>query len=144
MAVLFLLLMLEQDYKKRWKIIMRKLKFTAQCSEGKANRCQTAQQYVTNLLSDKLGQYGFIAEIDEAREKIAINVQDHPVALGVSCETTDITGALLCEINAYADETQDWFQKIETQSVIKQLAQAVEETLKKDTSLKDFEWKTGD
>lgn len=123
---------------------MRKLKFIAQCADGAADRCQSAQHYVTTLLRDELGQHGFIAEIDAAEEKIAINVENHPVALGVNCQTKDENGALVCEINAYADETQDWFQKIETQSMIKQLAQAVEETLKKDESLKDFEWKNNE
>ncbi len=122
---------------------MRKLKFTAQCADGSEQGCHSAQHYVTQLLSDQLEHYGFQAELQD-KEKIAVNVQDHPVALGVTCQSKDDNGALVCEIRAYADETQDWFQKIETQSMIKQLAQAVEETLKKESGLKDFEWKNGD
>ena len=123
---------------------MRKLKFTAQCADGSEHGCRSAQHYVTQLLSQQLGSYGFQTELDHNQEQIAINVQDHPVALGVSCQNKDDNGALVCEISAHADESQDWFQKIETQSMIKQLAQAVEETLKKDTSLKDFEWKNAE
>lgn len=123
---------------------MRKLKFIAEGIQSTENSCQSTQRYVTTLLGDELGQYGFQAKIDQNQEKIAITVQDHPVALGVNCSAKDAHGALVCEISAYADETQDWFQKIETQSMIKQLAQAVEETLKKETGLKDFEWKNGD
>ena len=51
-------------------------------------------------------------------------------------------GHLVCRINAHADEEQDWFEKIEMQSVIKQLGQAIETTLKNDESFSQFEWKS--
>lgn len=121
---------------------MRQLKFTAQRDKTTEAGRQDTQSYVTNLLTAELGQYGFQTETQQ--DQIAIRVQDHPVALGVSCQSPNEQGDLVCVINAFADESQDWFQKIETQSVIKQLAQAVEETLKKDNNLKDFEWKKGD
>ncbi|MDA1255856.1 MAG: hypothetical protein O2928_15405, partial [Proteobacteria bacterium] len=35
-----------------------------------------------------------------------------------------------------------WFEKIETQSIIRQLAQAVENSLKAEHSFSDFVWKS--
>ena len=116
---------------------MRKLKFIALQQDAQPNS-QATQQYVTELLAQQLEHYGF--QTQTQAQQVAVSVQDHPVALGVSCQSDGEHGALVCEINAYADESQDWFQKIETQSVIKQLAQAVEETLKKQQGLSDFEW----
>lgn len=48
----------------------------------------------------------------------------------------------MCEISANPDEEQDWFEKIETQSIIRQLAQAVENSLKADQSFSEFVWKS--
>nr|ART89878.1 hypothetical protein [uncultured bacterium] len=48
----------------------------------------------------------------------------------------------MCEISSHPEEEQDWFSRIEMQSVIKQLAQAVENTLKQDKSFAEFEWKS--
>jgi hypothetical protein len=123
---------------------MRKLKFIAIRQQDAVKDCQNTQQYVTQLLVNQLGDFGFQTSQAHDDSHIAVSVTDHPVELGVNCQATGEQGALVCEIQAHADETQDWFQKIETQSMIKQLAQAVEETLKNDTSLTDFEWKTGD
>lgn len=71
-----------------------------------------------------------------------MSVEDHPVAIGVNCSVKDENGLLVCEITAHANEEQDWFSRIETQSVIKQLSQAVENTLKEDQSFSAFEWKS--
>ncbi len=61
----------------------------------------------------------------------------------MTCESAqDGEGHLVCRINAHADEEQDWFEKIEMQSVIKQLGQAIETTLKTDESFSQFEWKS--
>lgn len=122
---------------------MRKLQFIADCQKHSHSQetesCHVTQKYVTELLSSQLKQYGFQAE-EDAEQKIAVSVEDHPVAIGVNCSVKDENGLLVCEISAHADEEQDWFGRIETQSVIKQLSQAVEETLKKDDSFSDFEW----
>lgn len=122
---------------------MRKLKFIALRQQDVVEECQNTQHYVTQLLVNQLGEFGFQTSQHDASH-IAVSVTDHPVELGVNCQSIGENGALVCEIQAYADETQDWFQKIETQSMIKQLAQAVEETLKKDDGLTNFEWKNGD
>ncbi|OTG81642.1 hypothetical protein B9T27_10240 [Acinetobacter sp. ANC 4648] len=123
---------------------MRKLKFIANCeshSHG-LNTCHITQEYVTNLLSKQLSQYGFKAETNtDSTESLAISVENQAVALGVNCRLNHENGFLLCEISAHADETQPWFKKIETQSVIKQLANAVENTLKADHAFSQFEWK---
>ncbi len=47
----------------------------------------------------------------------------------------------MCEISANPDEEQDWFEKIETQSIIRQLAQAVENSLKADHSFQHLSGK---
>lgn len=123
---------------------MRKLQFLADCQKHshakEKESCHVTQSYVTHLLSNQLQAYGFNTKEDE-QQKIAVSVEDHPVSIGVNCSVKDQNGLLVCEISAYADEEEDWFSRIETQSVIKQLSQAVEHTLKKDDSFSDFEWK---
>ncbi|WP_445116152.1 hypothetical protein [Acinetobacter sp. WZC-1] len=121
---------------------MRKLQFTANCknhTQG-ANACHVTQAYVTDLLSAQLSQYGFKTDTMASDENLVVSVENHPIDLGVSC-CVNQDGLLSCEISAHADEQQAWFKKIETQSVIKQLANAVENTLKKDETFSDFEWK---
>ena len=125
---------------------MRTLQFTANCEnhvntqhEGK-NACHITQEYVTDLLSRQLPEYGFKAENTQTEDNLAVSVEDHPVGLGVHCHLNE-DGLLTCEISAHADEEQVWFKKIATQSVIKQLANAVENTLKQDNAFSGFQWK---
>ena len=123
---------------------MRTLEFTADRQShphAQHDDCHVTQQYVTALLSEKLKNYGFETQALPKTETVSVSVADHPIALGVTCRNQDASGVLVCEINAHADEAQDWFTKIETQSVIKQLAQAVESSLKKDDAFSEFEWK---
>jgi hypothetical protein len=47
----------------------------------------------------------------------------------------------VCEIASYPDEEQDWLDRIAERSLLNQLAQAVETTLKTDKSFTEFEWK---
>ena len=125
---------------------MRTLQFTANCenhvnTQGiEKNACHVTQDYVTDLLSKSLTEYGFKAETTHSEENIAVSVENHPVGLGVHCHLND-DGVLTCQISAHADEEQVWFKKIATQSMIKQLANAVENTLKKDDTFSGFEWK---
>lgn len=95
---------------------------------------------MTSLLSEQLVQYGFNTQNSDAYQ-LEVSVENNPIALGVQCNNVDEQGFLVCEITANTDEEQAWFRKIETQSVIKQLAQAVEQTLKADESFNSFEWK---
>ncbi len=126
---------------------MRTLQFTANCenhvnTQGiEKNACHVTQDYVTDLLSKSLTEYGFKAETTHSEENIAVSVENHPVGLGVHCHLND-DGVLTCQISAHADEEQVWFKKIATQSMIKQLANAVENTLKKDDAFSGFEWKS--
>lgn len=122
---------------------MRTLKFTANCEnhEHGVNACHVTQEYVTDLLSTQLSQYGFKTETTHSADQLAVSVEENPVALGVSCRLNEEDGSLLCEISAHADEEQVWFKKIATQSVIKQLANAVENTLKEDKTFSGLEWK---
>ncbi len=130
---------------------MRTLQFTANCekhvqsnAENNAqgeNACLITQAYVTDLLSSQLTDYGFKAELTNSEENLAVSVENHPIGLGVNCRLND-DGLLTCQISAHADEEQVWFKKIATQSMIKQLANAVENTLKKDAAFSGFEWKS--
>lgn len=124
---------------------MKKLQFLVdQTKYAKAHSSHShdnAQTYVTALLSEQLVQHGFHTQNTNPHE-LEVSVSDHPIALGVNCNQPDGEGHFVCEISAHADEEQDWFQKIETQSVIKQLAQAVEQTLREDESFQSLEWKS--
>ena len=126
---------------------MRTLQFTANCenhvnTQGiEKNACHVTQDYVTDLLSKSLKEYGFKTEMTHSEENIAVSVENHPVGLGVHCRLND-DGLLTCQISAHADEEQVWFKKIATQSMIKQLANAVENSLKKDDAFSGFEWKS--
>ena len=42
---------------------------------------------------------------------------------------------------SYPDEEQDWLDRITEQSLLNQLAQAVEASLKEQESFSEFEWK---
>lgn len=124
---------------------MRTLQFTANCEnhikkDTHGNACHVTQEYVTDLLSKQLTQYGFKAETTSSDEQLAVSVENHPIGLGVNCHLNE-DGLLTCQISAHADEEQVWFKKIATQSMIKQLASAVENTLKEDESFSGFEWK---
>ncbi len=124
--------------------VMRKLQFIADCekhSDSQVDACQATQGYVKNLLTKELVTYGFNISPEQNQQQLAVQVEDHPIGLGVNCDVKNENGLLVCEISAHADEEQDWFAKIETQSVIKQLAQAVENTLKDDQSFSEFHWK---
>ena len=124
---------------------MRKLQFTANCEKHNHAALQSSdrhvtQEYVADLLSKELGEYGF-QTLSQSGDHVAVSVDNHSLPLSITCQGHDQGGHLVCEINAHADEAQDWFTKIETQSVIKQLAQAVESSLKKDDAFSEFEWK---
>ena len=124
--------------------VMRKLQFMANCKNHRhdVNACHVTQEYVTNLLSRQLPQYGFKAQATiGSNENISVSVENHQLELGVNCQLNQQNGQLHCEISAHADEELPWFKKIETQSVIKQLANAVENTLKDDNTFSQFEWK---
>lgn len=124
--------------------VMRTLQFMANCknhSHG-INACHVTQEYVTNLLSKQLPRYGFKAEATRgSNENISVSVENHQLELGVNCQLNQKNGQLCCEISAHADEALPWFKKIETQSVIKQLANAVENTLKDDDNFSGLQWK---
>ncbi len=125
---------------------MRKLQFIANCPhhyEGhELNECRITQEYVAALLFKQLGEYGFDAQhIAHEHQKVEVNIENHQLPLSVTCNQKNDDGQLMCEITAYPKEEQDWFEKIETQSVIRQLAQAVENSLKSDQTFTAFEWK---
>lgn len=109
------------------------------------NNAQTEQQtrdYVANLLERDLLKYGF-KTLGQSGAHIAISVEEHELPLSINCDSRDAEGHLICEISSYPEEEQDWLDRITEQSLLNQLAQAVENTLKEDESFSDFEWKNG-
>ena len=124
---------------------MRKLQFTANCEKHnhmshQSNDCHVTQEYVADLLSKELGQYGF-QTLSQSGDQVAVSVDNQSLPLSVTCQCHDAEGHLVCEITSYPDEEQDWLERITEQSLLNQLAQAVENTLKEDESFSGFEWK---
>lgn len=121
---------------------MRKLQFIAQCKHASnaVNLCHLTQDYVTNLLLDHLVIHGFKTVLDRNTQNIDIRVDDNQIRLSVECEQSHQHGQLFCHIHAHTDEEQAWFKKIETQSMVKQLANAIENTLNHDDSISDLKW----
>lgn len=118
---------------------MRKLQFAADCKHQAETdgRC-AAQKQVADLLVSRLGQYGF-KTLPQSGDQVAVSVDNHALPLSITCQGHD--GQLVCEITSYPDEGQDWLERITEQSLLNQLAQAVENTLKEDESFSKFQWK---
>ena len=126
---------------------MRKLQFTANCEKHdhvsqQPKDCHVTQEYVADLLSKELGQYGF-QTLSQSGDQVAVSVDNQSLPLSVTCQSHDAEGHLVCEITSYPDEEQDWLDRITEQSLLNQLAQAVENTLKEDESFSEFKWTTG-
>ena len=124
---------------------MRKLQFTANCEKHNHAALQSSdrhvtQEYVADLLSKELGEYGF-QTLSQSGDHVAISVDNHSLPLSITCQGHDQNGHLVCEITSYPDEDQDWLDRITEQSLLNQLAQAVENTLKQDEAFSEFEWK---
>ncbi|MCH7335270.1 hypothetical protein [Acinetobacter sp. NIPH 2699] len=126
---------------------MKKLQFIADCPkhgvvDHPPNECYITQEYVAALLYKQLEQYGFDAQhIRHEHEKIEVCIDNHQLPLSILCSLQDTEGHILCEISANPQQEQVWFEKIETQSIIRQLAQAVENSLKAEHSFSQFVWK---
>ncbi|MBP8005986.1 MAG: hypothetical protein KAZ18_03705, partial [Acinetobacter sp.] len=73
---------------------------------------------------------------------IEVCIDNHQLPLSILCSQQDTEGHILCEISANPQQEQVWFEKIETQSIIRQLAQAVENSLKAEHSFSQFVWKS--
>lgn len=148
MAAVCLLLMLSADNDKSVRTKDEKITIYCQLpttwgADHPPNECHITQEYVAALLFKQLGNYGFDAQhIVHEHEKVEVSIDNHLLPLSITCQQTDHDGHLMCEISANPDEEQDWFEKIETQSIIRQLAQAVENSLKADHSFSAFEWKS--
>lgn len=124
---------------------MRKLQFTANCEKHNHASLQTGdrhvtQEYVADLLSKELGEYGF-QTLSQSGDHVAVSVDNHSLPLSITCQGHDQDGHLVCEITSHPDEDQDWLDRITEQSLLNQLAQAVENTLKQDEAFSEFEWK---
>lgn len=123
---------------------MRKLQFIAhhpKNHDASGNESRMAQEYVAALLFKQLSDYGFDAEyIDHKDKQVEVSIANQPLPLCVTCQQPDQEGHLVCEISAHPDENQDWFEKINAQSLIRQLAHAVESSLKADHHFTHFEW----
>ena len=121
---------------------MRKLQFAANCErQPEAEDSNVVQKQVADLLATKLGDYGF-QTLSQSGDQIAVSVDNHALPLSVTCQGHNVDGHLVCEITSYPDEDQDWLDRIAEQSLLNQLAQAVENTLKEDESFSQFQWKS--
>lgn len=121
--------------------VMRKLKFVANSEiQDQSKDSHEVQTYVADLLTEKLTEHGF-ETLAQSGAQVAISVDDHALPLSISCESRSKDGHMICEIASYPEENQDWLDRIAEQSLLNQLAQAVESTLKDDKSLSHFEWK---
>lgn len=122
---------------------MRKLKFMANGHNSNDRQAeQKTRDYVATLLERDLSKYGF-KTLGQSGAHIAISVEEHELPLSINCDSRDEEGHLICEISSYPEEAQDWLDRITEQSLLNQLAQAVENTLKEDEAFSDFEWKNG-
>ena len=127
---------------------MRTLQFIADCPkhgliDHPPNECYITQEYVAALLYKQLEQYGFDAQhIRHEHQKIEVRIDNHHLPLSILCSQQDVEGHILCQISANPQQEQAWFERIETQSIIRQLAQAVENSLKTEHSFSDFVWKS--
>lgn len=120
--------------------IMRKLTFVANGKiQNQQKNSSEVQGYVTSLLTEKLTQYGF-ETLAQSGAQIAVTVDEHALPLLISCESRSADGHIVCEISSYPDENQDWLDRIAERSLLSQLAQAVESTLKDEKTLSHFEW----
>lgn len=119
---------------------MKKLQFTANCEKDAAINSLETQTQVAELLAGKLEQYGF-QTLSQSGDQIAVSVDNHELPLSVTCQGQDDSGHFVCEITSYPDEDQDWLDRITEQSLLNQLAQAVENTLKEEENFCKFQWK---
>ncbi|WP_180190969.1 MULTISPECIES: hypothetical protein [unclassified Acinetobacter] len=119
---------------------MRKLKFMANTQSQQPRDGQETQEYVAHFLAETLGKHGF-QTLSQSGAQVAVSVDEHALPLSVSCETRDEQGHLVCEIASYPEEEQDWLDRITERSLLNQLAQAVETSLKEQESFSEFEWK---
>lgn len=119
---------------------MRTLKFTVDRQIHNQQHQHNTQAYIQQVLCQQLGDFGFsLSHLTHQHGQLAIQVEHNQIELNIQCQ--DVEQHVSCMISAHANEEQDWFGKIETQSVIKQLAQTVETTLKKEQGFAQFEWK---
>lgn len=120
---------------------MRILQFIAQCEQHQqADRCALAQHQITQLLAQQLEHYGF-QTLSQSGHQIAVSVEDHTLPLAVTCQSQNDEGYVVCEISSYPEEEQDWLDRITEQSLLNQLAHAVEAALKTNAAFSQFEWK---
>lgn len=119
---------------------MRTLQFIAHCETAPHTHDDMAvSKQVTQLLAEKLAEYGF-ETLSQSGEHIAVSVEQHELPLAVSCQHQTEQGHMVCEISSYPAEEQDWLDRITEQSLLNQLAQAVETTLKSQRHFSDFKW----
>lgn len=119
---------------------MKKLQFSAHYPAQVASiKNQFAQKQVTTILAQRLSQYGF-QTLSQSGDQLAVSVDEHTLPLSVTCDDT-AQGYLVCEITSHPEEEQDWLDRITEQSLLNQLAQAVENTLKEQAHFQDFKWK---
>lgn len=117
---------------------MKTLTFTAHTTAENAD--MGTESKVADVLVTQLGKYGFYT-LPQGGDRVAISVDEHTLPLSITCEGRNEDGFLVCEIVSYPDEEQGWLDRITEQSLMNQLAQAVENTLKEQEQFGNFQWK---
>jgi hypothetical protein len=125
---------------------MKTLQFIADCPkhgviDHPPNECYITQEYVAALLYKQLEQYFDAEHIRHEHEKLKYA----SIIINYLCQSYVLNKKqkdISCEISANPQQEQAWFERIETQSIIRQLAQAVENSLKAEHSFSQFVWKS--
>ena len=118
---------------------MKTLTFTAPNHANEQHDSQAVQTQVVQVLVKKLEQYGF-QTLSQSGDHVAVSVDEHELPLAITCQSQETDHQVVCAITSYPDEDQDWLERITEQSLLNQLAQAVENSLKQE-NFANFEWK---
>ena len=124
---------------------MRTLEFQIACQNQQQGNEQSTEQFVVTLLFKQLNQQGFDLTLPAyATNRITVGLNEKQLPIEVKCQQSSEEGVLDCAIRPQPnDDELDWFERIEAQSMIKQLAQAVENILNEQPSIQALTWKNG-
>lgn len=125
---------------------MRTLEFQIACQDQQNGQTQSTEQFVVALLFKQLNQQGFDLTLPAyATNRFTVGLNEKQLPIEVNCvQSRDAAGVIDCAIRPQPhDEELDWFDRIEAQSMIKQLAQAVENILNEQPTIQALTWKNG-
>lgn len=120
---------------------MRTLQFEIRHPEDTALQ-QLNQEKVVSLLFKNLNQSGFDLSLPAySTNTFVVALKEKQLPIEVQCQE-QANGTLVCSIQPHPlEEELDWFDRIEAQSMVKQLASAVENILTEQEQIQNIEWK---